>query len=66
MNPSLFQIPRQASLAELHKCVGDIGYDEAIGYMGREKIYEEILGGILLDDPNLQYFMEKRFPQPLI
>jgi len=66
VNPALYQVPMQAGLSELRQCLGEAAYDEAIGYMGREKIYEEILGGIVLDDPKLQTFMASRFPQPLV
>lgn len=66
INANLYQVPMQASLSELRRCIGEEGYDEAIGLMGREKIYEEILGGILLEDSELQRFMAGRFPEPLV
>jgi hypothetical protein len=62
----LYDTPMRAALSELRLCIGEGGYDEAIGYMGQESIYEQILGAILQDDAELAEFMASRFPEPLI
>jgi len=66
LNSALYDVPQRAALSELRVCLGEAGYDEAIGYIGRDGIFEQILGAILQNDCNLQRFMSKRFPEPLV